>query len=201
MSAVDAAPRQPASPAPVAPSTSAEPTTPLASVTRPEAPAEGTRIGAVVYFSSASGNTARFIAGCALPAEGIAVYRIPLRPTEGTLEVREPYVIVVPTYGGGDATKALPPQVRRFLNDRANRRFLRGVIASGNTNFGDAYCAAGDIIARRCHVPFLYGFELTGTPEDRRAVRVGLRDFFRSAPTESTRQENTHKETTGRETT
>ncbi|MFR0555925.1 class Ib ribonucleoside-diphosphate reductase assembly flavoprotein NrdI [Pseudoscardovia radai] len=160
-------------------------------MTRPEAPAEGTRIGAVVYFSSASGNTARFIAGCALPAEGIAVYRIPLRPAEGALEVREPYVIVVPTYGGGDVAKALPPQVRRFLNNRANRRFLRGVIASGNTNFGDAYCAAGDIIARRCHVPFLYGFELTGTPEDRRAVRVGLRDFFRSAPTESKRQGTT----------
>ena len=98
-------------------------------------------------------------------------------------------------------TKTLPLQVRRFLNDRANRRFLRSVIASGNTNFGDAYCAAGDIIARRCHAPFLYGFELTGTPEDRRAVRVGLRDFFRSTPTESTRQESTHKETTGRETT
>lgn len=105
-------------------------------------------------------------------------------------------------------TKTLPLQVRRFLNDRANRRFLRGVIASGNTNFGDAYCAAGDIIARRCHVPFLYGFELTGTHEDRRAVRVGLRDFFRSTPTESTRQESTHEgtaghenETTGRETT
>lgn len=156
--------------------------------TFPEAPAEGTPIGAVVYFSSASGNTARFIAGCDLPAEGITVYRIPLRPAEGTLEVREPYVIVVPTYGGGDAAKALPPQVRRFLNDRANRRFLRGVIASGNTNFGDAYCAAGDIISRRCHVPFLYGFELTGTPEDTHTVRAGLRDFFRSAAQASAAQ-------------
>jgi len=125
------------------------------------------------------------------PTTPLAPITRPEAPAEGALEVREPYVIVVPTYGGGDATKALPPQVRRFLNDRANRRFLRGVIASGNTNFGDAYCAAGDIIARRCHVPFLYGFELTGTPEDRRTVRVGLRDFFRSAQTENKRQGTT----------
>ena len=144
----------------------------------PESSATATHIGAVVYFSSASENTARFIAHCRLPEAGINVYRIPLRPKDGPLVVDEPFVIVVPTYGGGDISKALPPQVRRFLNDRGNRRLLRGVIASGNTNFGDAFCAAGDVIAAKCHVPFLYSFELTGTPEDMRKVREGLRDFF-----------------------
>ena len=144
----------------------------------PESSATATHIGAVVYFSSASENTARFIKNCHLPEAGLNVYRIPLRPKDGPLVVDEPFVIVVPTYGGGDISKALPPQVRRFLNDRGNRRLLRGVIASGNTNFGDAFCAAGDVIAAKCHVPFLYSFELTGTPEDMRKVREGLRDFF-----------------------
>ena len=144
----------------------------------PESSATAAHIGAVVYFSSASENTARFIAHCRLPEAGINVYRIPLRPKDGPLVVDEPFVIVVPTYGGGDISKALPPQVRRFLNDRGNRRLLRGVIASGNTNFGDAFCAAGDVIAEKCHVPFLYSFELTGTPEDMRKVREGLRGFF-----------------------
>ena len=144
----------------------------------PESSATVAHIGAVVYFSSASENTARFIKNCRLPEAGINVYRIPLRPKDGPLVVDEPFVIVVPTYGGGDISKALPPQVRRFLNDRGNRRLLRGVIASGNTNFGDAFCAAGDVIAAKCHVPFLYSFELTGTPEDMRKVREGLRDFF-----------------------
>ena len=154
-------------PAPGAPSPSA-----------PESAATAAHIGAVVYFSSASENTARFIANCHLPEVGLNVYRIPLRPKSAPLIVNEPFVIVVPTYGGGDISKALPPQVRRFLNDHGNRRLLRGVIASGNTNFGDAFCAAGDVIAAKCHVPFLYSFELTGTPEDMRKVREGLRGFF-----------------------
>ena len=148
------------------------------SPSEPESAAIDTHIGAVVYFSSASENTARFIKNCHLPEAGLNVYRIPLRPKSAPLVVHEPFVIVVPTYGGGDISKALPPQVRRFLNDRGNRRLLRGVIASGNTNFGDAFCAAGDVIAAKCHVPFLYSFELTGTPEDMRKVREGLRGFF-----------------------
>ena len=148
------------------------------SPSEPESAAIDTHIGAVVYFSSASENTARFIKNCHLPEAGLNVYRIPLRPKSPPLVVHEPFVIVVPTYGGGDISKALPPQVRRFLNDRGNRRLLRGVIASGNTNFGDAFCAAGDVIAAKCHVPFLYSFELTGTPEDMRKVREGLRGFF-----------------------
>lgn len=84
----------------------------------------------------------------------------------------------MPTYGGGNPKKALPPQVRRFLNDRDNRGYIRGVIASGNTNFGDAFCAAGHIIAAKCRVPLMYCFELMGTPEDRQRVRAGLADFF-----------------------
>ena len=130
----------------------------------PEQPADNTveHIGAVVYFSSASENTARFIESCQLSGN-----------------VREPYVLMVPTYGGGDAKKAVPPQVKRFLNNPANRAWIRGVVASGNTNFGTAYCAAGDIIAAKCRVPFLYRFELMGTREDTRKVRDGLVRFFR----------------------
>ena len=148
------------------------------SLSQPEFAAEGKTIGALVYFSSASENTARFVAGCRLQDEGINVYRIPLRAAAPALNVREPYVIMVPTYGGGVAKKAVPIQVKRFLNDPANREWIRGVIASGNTNFGEAYCAAGDIIAAKCHVPYLYRYELMGTPEDIAAVRNGLVRFF-----------------------
>ena len=172
----------PGSTAPGAPEPSSPNSNPPApstpSPSEPESAAIDTHIGAVVYFSSASENTARFIKNCHLPEAGLNVYRIPLRPKSAPLIVNEPFVIVVPTYGGGDISKALPPQVRRFLNDHGNRRLLRGVIASGNTNFGDAFCAAGDVIAAKCRVPFLYSFELTGTPEDMRKVREGLRGFF-----------------------
>lgn len=67
----------------------------------------------------------------------------------------------------------------RFLNHEQNRSLLRGVMAAGNTNFGEAYGIAGDIIARKCDVPFLYRFELFGTPDDVRAVDTGLEQFWK----------------------
>ena len=144
----------------------------------PEYSAAGTSLGAVVYFSSASQNTARFIANCRLQDEGINVYRIPLKPSEPALHVSEPYIIVVPTYGGGAANKAVPIQVKRFLNDPENRKHARAVIAAGNSNFGDAFCEAGYIISAKCKIPFIYYFELMGTSEDVLKVRKGVVDFF-----------------------
>ena len=141
-------------------------------------PVAATHAGAVVYFSSASENTARFVANCQLGELNIATYRIPLRPADEPLAVREPYVLIVPTYGGGVVAKAVPPQVKKFLNNPENRRWIRGVIASGNTNFGEAYAAAGRIVSAKCRVPLLFTFELMGTPEDVRKTREGLARFF-----------------------
>ncbi|WP_167143064.1 class Ib ribonucleoside-diphosphate reductase assembly flavoprotein NrdI [Canibacter zhoujuaniae] len=129
----------------------------------------------IVYFSSVSGNTKRFIEKLNLPA-----HRIPLLPKEDPLEVTEPYVLFVPTYGGGPETRAVPKQVIKFLNNPDNRALLRGVIAAGNTNFGEAYGLAGDIIARKCKVPHLYRFELFGTPEDVDRVKAGLEEFWKA---------------------
>ncbi|KLU19780.1 ribonucleotide reductase stimulatory protein, partial [Proteus mirabilis] len=50
----------------------------------------------------------------------------------------------------------------------------------GNTNFGTAYGLAGDIIAQKCQIPFLYRFELLGTPEDVNRVKTGLSAFWSS---------------------
>ena len=123
----------------------------------------------IVYFSSVSGNTARFINKLGLRAE-----RIPLYRQDEPLHVDEPYVLIVPTYGGGHGESAVPKQVIRFLNDESNRRHITGVISMGNTNFGAAYCIAGDIIARKCEVPHLDRVELFGTPEDVERVREML---------------------------
>ncbi|WP_449278451.1 class Ib ribonucleoside-diphosphate reductase assembly flavoprotein NrdI [Leucobacter sp. GX24907] len=127
----------------------------------------------LIYFSSASGNTHRFIEKLGLPAT-----RIPLYRNEDPIVADEPFVLIVPTYGGGPETRAVPKQVIRFLNDERNRGLLRGVIAAGNTNFGDAYGIAGDIIARKCGVPHLYRFELFGTQDDVTDVREGLERFW-----------------------
>ena len=50
----------------------------------------------IVYFSSVSENTARFVQKLGLPAE-----RIPLYPHEAPLQIEQPFILVTPTYGGG----------------------------------------------------------------------------------------------------
>ena len=131
-----------------------------------------------MYFSSASENTHRFVERLGWPA-----HRIPLHDRDGSFEVHEPYVLIVPTYGGGTTvtgrdTSFVPKQVIRFLNNEHNRALIRGVIAAGNTNFGESYCFAGDIVSRKCKVPYLYRFELMGTAEDIERVRAGLAQFW-----------------------
>lgn len=128
----------------------------------------------LIYFSSISGNTHRFVEKLGRPAR-----RIPLYSREEPLVVDAPFVLLVPTYGGGPETRAVPKQVIKFLNDERNRKHLRGVMAAGNTNFGEAYCIAGDIIARKCQVPYLYRFEVFGTPDDVEAVQKGLEAFWK----------------------
>ncbi|MBN9224087.1 MAG: ribonucleotide reductase assembly protein NrdI [Microbacterium sp. SCN 70-27] len=132
----------------------------------------------LVYFSSVSGNTARFIEKLGMPA-----LRIPLTAAAPQIEVDEPFVLVTPTYGGGQGRGvekgAVPKQVIRFLNVEHNRRLLRGVISAGNTNFGEHFCVAGDIISRKCSVPHLYRLELFGTPDDVDRVTDGLERWWK----------------------
>ena len=127
----------------------------------------------LVFFSSSSENTHRFVGRTGLPA-----IRIPTDRQPEKLRVDTPYILVVPSYGGGSSKGAVPTQVIRFLNDEHNRSLIRGVIAAGNTNFGAAYCIAGEIISQKCQVPYLYRFELLGTPEDVAKVRQGVTEFW-----------------------
>lgn len=140
-------------------------------------PESGQTRNNLVYFSSVSENTHRFVQKLGLPA-----IRIPLH---GRIEVDEPYVLVLPTYGGGHKTPDpsaggyVPKQVIAFLNNEHNRSLLRGVIAAGNTNFGAEFGYAGEVVSRKCGVPYLYRFELMGTADDVEAVRAGLADFWK----------------------
>ena len=127
----------------------------------------------LIYFSSASENTRRFVEKLGRDAA-----RIPLHQREAELVASEPFVLLVPTYGGTGGEGSVPKQVIRFLNNPQNRDLIRGVIGAGNTNFGDNYCMAGDIIAFKCQIPHLYRFELMGTPEDVRLVNQGLDKFW-----------------------
>lgn len=128
----------------------------------------------VVYFSSATENTRRFVDKLQLPN-----VRIALRANEPELVVDEPYVLVCPTYGGGVSIsgkqgKPVPIQVVKFLNNPHNRSLIRAVVAGGNSNFGSDFGKAGDVIAAKCNVPYVYRFELMGNDEDVATLRNGL---------------------------
>ena len=126
----------------------------------------------LVYFSSRSGNTARFVADLGLPAA-----RIPISG-EDMPRVEAPFVLICPTYADGEGRGAVPKQVIRFLNDPTRRGFLRGVIGSGNRNFGATFALASKVISQKCKVPVLYRFELAGTPTDKARIRTGLNTFW-----------------------
>lgn len=129
----------------------------------------------IVYFSSVTENTKIFLERLSFP-----LARIPIYGSEPALEVDYPYILVVPTYGGGVGEASVPPQVKRFLKEPRHRELCVGVIGSGNLNFGEKYAAAGDILSRKLGVPMLYRFELRGTKDDERAVVDGINEHWKA---------------------
>ena len=127
----------------------------------------------IVYFSSVTRNTDRFIEKLGLPA-----VRIPLKSEDAaTMEVDEEFILITPTYGSSSGG-SVPKQVIKFLNTIKNRELLRGVIGSGNRNFNEDFARAADTVAAKCKVPLLYRFELAGTEEDLDTVRQGIHTFW-----------------------
>ena len=89
----------------------------------------------IVYYSSGSEYTHRFVEKLGLPA-----VRLPLLTKDDTPLVSEPFVLITPTYGAGRNAGSTPRQVIKFLNVKENRDKIVGVIGSGNTNFGNNFC-------------------------------------------------------------
>jgi protein involved in ribonucleotide reduction len=126
----------------------------------------------IVYFSNHSGNTKRFVE----KLDNVSI-RIPISWNPASpVYVKEEYVLMVPTYGGGSEKSAIPKQVKSFLNIEENRNLLRGVVGFGNTNFGDNYCKAAELIAQKTGVPVIARVEIFGTDDDVNKVkeRLGL---------------------------
>lgn len=129
----------------------------------------------VVFFSSISNNTKRFVDKLEIDS-----YRIPIKIKE-ELIVNKDFILITPTYAGGngDTKGSVPRQVIKFLNNENNRKHCKAVIASGNTNFGDTYCLAGYVISKKLNIPLLHTFELLGTKSDVDKVKKILKEFER----------------------
>jgi protein involved in ribonucleotide reduction len=132
----------------------------------------------VVYFSNYSGNTKRFVEK--INDGSFNSVRIPIDPRTGDTNPvpTAPYILFVPTYGGGSDRSAIPRQVRRFLNVPENRELLRGVVGFGNTNFGEHFCKAAELISRKTGVPVIARVEIFGTLEDVDKVKERMRMLY-----------------------
>ena len=135
-------------------------------------------MGGLVYFSSRSENTRRFVERL-----GCDALRLPIDGTEETPEVEAPFVlvsilkhliipvIVIGTSGTAGMIRRLranpPPPAQKIA-------VVHGDYRTGNF----LQDGAGKIIADKCSVPLLYRFELLGTQEDVAAVRQGLERFW-----------------------
>ena len=108
----------------------------------------------IVYFSSKTGNTRRFV-------EKLEFLSYQLT---SSLIIEKPFVLITGTYARNDGTGAVHPSVVKFLNN--NRHNIIGVAAGGNRNFGRHFAYAADIISYKCEIPILHKFELFGNDND-----------------------------------
>lgn len=190
-------------------------------------------INLIVYYSSNTNYTKRFAEKLDIPS-----VRIPVSSKEDIPVITEPYVLLIPTYGGGvsvdhthsnhnaiykidpeweppknwsvrlqeetgrmiikapkfyrsgdkitipvtleepkDLMEPVLPQIYKFLDHADNASWMRGVISSGNTNFGEDYGIAADKISMLYNVPSLYRYELLGNEQDVQTVMDGIKQM------------------------
>lgn len=86
--------------------------------------------------------------------------------SEGLL-LNEPYLLITYTDGLGD----VPEKVAHFLEQ--NREFCKGVVVSGNSNFGHTvFGGAGEKIAATYGVPLVRKLDLRGYQADYDAIQT-----------------------------
>lgn len=106
----------------------------------------------IVYFSF-TGNCRRFLSMANIEENNIV-------ELNKDLKVEEDYILLTPTIGFGE----VPEPVNQFLKNNENKP--KGVVASGNRNWGTNFANAANIINENYNVPILMKIELHGTKQD-----------------------------------
>lgn len=121
----------------------------------------------IVYYSSSSRNTERFVDRLDLPSCRIDGYQ------SGR------YILITPTFADALGNHPVPKPVIKFLN--CHRDGMVGVIGAGNRNFGSYFALGGRFVAAKCGVPLLHRIELSGTETDVDIVRKLYAENLRTA--------------------
>lgn len=106
----------------------------------------------MIYYKSRTGNVKSIIN---------KLSNIKCEELDNNLLVNEPFFIFTYTDNLGE----VPKVVDEFM--KLNYQYCKGVIASGNTNFGNEYfCASADILSKKYHIPIICKIELRGFNSD-----------------------------------
>lgn len=122
----------------------------------------------IVVFDSKTGNVRRF---CQRLSE-MGVYSVFLDDYDGQTS----YVLVTFTTKFGQT----PETTDRFMI--SHHKNCRGVVSSGNRNWGDFYAKAADNISEAFGVPVLHKFELFGMKSDLEKVKKEVERIANNAP-------------------
>ena len=106
----------------------------------------------IVY--SLTGNCKRFVEMCEIPEEDVIYLQ------DIDYDVDFDYILITPTFGFGE----VPAAVSKFLVE--NHMYLKGVVGSGNKNWGERFANASEIISEEYDVPLLMKIELHGSKKD-----------------------------------
>ena len=105
----------------------------------------------MIIYASRTGNVRYIVSKLDLPSIEI---------TEN-LAINQPYIVFTYT----DKLGEVPKKVEEFL--QLNHGFCKGVIASGNSNFGKKmFCESADKISRQYSIPIIHKVELRGFQHD-----------------------------------
>lgn len=110
-----------------------------------------------LVFFSLTGQTKRFIDKLELTEPALKL------TAQGGESLTEDFILVCPTYESGVEF------VDDFLDD--HKSLLKGIIGSGNRNFGPDFCHLAKTYAKRYQVPLLHTMEFSGTPQDVATVK------------------------------
>ena len=109
----------------------------------------------MIIYASRTGNVRYIVQKLGLPAMDLAEVD----------KIDEPYLLFTYTDGLG----SVPPIVDQFMT--ANFDLCKGIIVSGNRNFGHAFFGrAGDLLAAQYGIPLIEKVEMRGTPANYEAI-------------------------------
>ncbi len=107
-----------------------------------------------IVYMSLTGNVRHFI-------ERTKMDSYELSPSSPLKEMKEDYVIVIPSYVG-----YINDDVIEFVDYKNNLKFLKGFASSGNLNFNDDYCINAKQLSKKYNKPLFFKFEYSGTDKD-----------------------------------